>query len=261
MDREITQEDFSQATGFGRFCCVYLLADKKTIVKSGSTTRMTEAETMKFVRKHTKVPVPEVYNAYNDKKSGRVRIVMEYVEGERLDHVWDKFTADEKKSVTSQLRDYFDELRQISGSVIGSVDGSECRDVYFPEFEVYQGPYGPYENEAGFNQALVKAWSTGRDDPFTLMLCDVLCETMKDHGTVMTHNDLYPRNILVRGSEVVAILDWESAGFYPEYWEYCRALWRPDWESNWMKDRAVDKILKPYYKEVAVIWNTSYTFW
>jgi hypothetical protein len=30
------------------------------------------------------------------------------------------------------------------------------------------------------------------------------------------------------------------AGFYPEYWEYVKALYMPAWESEWIKDRAVE---------------------
>ncbi|KAK3305229.1 uncharacterized protein B0T15DRAFT_191610 [Chaetomium strumarium] len=41
---------------------------------------------------------------------------------------------------------------------------------------------------------------------------------------VFTHGDIRPVNILVRQDEggswtVVSIIDWESSGFYPKYWE------------------------------------------
>ncbi|XXH00871.1 hypothetical protein Hte_007222 [Hypoxylon texense] len=258
MGRIVTKEELAEATGYGPFCCVYRLADNKTIVKSGITTRLAEAEAMRFVRDHTSIPVPEVYNAYWDEESGRVRIVMEYIEGERLDYAWDKLTEEEKESVTGQLRNHFTELRKISGSFIGSVDGSACDDVYF---EDKPGVYGPYSDEDAFNRGIIQAWTTGHDDPWILNLCEMFRTTMKGHKIVMTHNDYYPRNILVRGSEVVAVLDWERSGFYPEYWEYCRALWRPDWDSSWMKEGFVDKVLEPYHKEYAVMQNTSYNIW
>jgi hypothetical protein len=38
----------------------------------------------------------------------------------------------------------------------------------------------------------------------------------------LTHGDLLPHNILVEGSKITGILDWETAGYYPEFWEYCR---------------------------------------
>jgi hypothetical protein len=38
----------------------------------------------------------------------------------------------------------------------------------------------------------------------------------------LTHSDLLPRNILVEGSKITGILDLETAGYHPEFWEYCR---------------------------------------
>ncbi|KAF9237454.1 hypothetical protein BU15DRAFT_48660 [Melanogaster broomeanus] len=37
-----------------------------------------------------------------------------------------------------------------------------------------------------------------------------------------THGGALPSNILVDGSRITAIIDWETAGFYPEFWEHCR---------------------------------------
>jgi hypothetical protein len=50
----------------------------------------------------------------------------------------------------------------------------------------------------------------------------------KDHHLVFTHGDLATHNILVRTHgdtcNIAAILDWECAGWYPDYWELTRAL-------------------------------------
>lgn len=82
-------------------------------------------------------------------------------------------------------------------------------------------------------------------------------EVMKHHSIVLTHNGFDPRNILVQGAKVVAILDWEFLGFYPKYWEYCKAVSCPDWEHPWNRGRAIDQILPPYHKEISVFWNAS----
>jgi tRNA A-37 threonylcarbamoyl transferase component Bud32 len=258
MDRIITNEELAEAAQFRPFCTARLLTDGKTIVKTGEDTRVAEATTMEFVRQHTSIPIPEVYNVYRDKESGFVRIVMEFVEGKQLDHAWVHFTDDEKESVIQQLRGYFQELRQIKGKFIGSVDGSACDDQYFSDD---LGGYGPYKDEPGFNQGLVKAWTKNRNDPYTLLLAKILVNVMEGHEIVMTHNDFAPHNILVRGSKVVAILDWEFSGFYPEYWEYCKALWRPGWDTPWIKNGVVERVLDPYLKEVSLILNTSSTIW
>ncbi len=35
------------------------------------------------------------------------------------------------------------------------------------------------------------------------------------------HEDLAPRNILVQDGRITVLLDWGSAGWYPEHMEYC----------------------------------------
>jgi aminoglycoside phosphotransferase (APT) family kinase protein len=258
--RRVTEEELSLATRFSDFSLARLLPDGKTVIKAGKTIRETEAHTMRFVRQRTSIPVPEVYNVYKDPNSGAVHIVMEYVEGQRLDEAWPTLTSQEKDAVLQQLRGYFRELRQIKADFIGSVDGTACDDQFLEDLESSRGPY---QTEAEFHQALAKAWLRGghEDDPFRRLLVKILFEVVgrEDHQFVLTHNDFAARNILVKGGAVVAVLDWEFAGFYPEYWEYCKALWRPEWDSAWIREGLVDKVLEPYLKEVALFMNTSFT--
>lgn len=51
------------------------------------------------------------------------------------------------------------------------------------------------------------------------MNCSAACPEANVH---LTHGDLLPQNILVEGSTITGIIDWETAGYYPAFWEYCR---------------------------------------
>lgn len=54
------------------------------------------------------------------------------------------------------------------------------------------------------------------------------------------HAELVPRNIIVDGTTITAIIDWATAGFWPEYWEYCN-MHNPNWSSpGW--DRVLELI-------------------
>ncbi|OTA68434.1 kinase-like protein [Hypoxylon sp. EC38] len=257
MARVISQSELEKAERFGEFTPVYKL-DSKTVVKSSKITRLAEAETMRFVRKHTSIPVPEVYNAYKDEESGHTRIIMEFIEGVELEEAWDKYSDAEKEHVINQLRGYMKELRELKGSFIGAIDGSWCDDHYF---DVERGGFGPFKSESDFNSGIVRALKTDHPYVHVDITCDLWQEIMKGHEIVLTHNDFAPRNILVQGSKVVAIIDWELSGFYPEYWEYCKALRRPDWESGWIKERALDRILDVWPKELAMVWCTTEIIW
>ena len=45
-----------------------------------------------------------------------------------------------------------------------------------------------------------------------------------EHDVVFTHGDLHFHNVIVKDGHISGIIDWECAGWYPEYWDYTRAL-------------------------------------
>ena len=53
----------------------------------------------------------------------------------------------------------------------------------------------------------------------------VVAAHARAHPLVFTHGDLMPRNVLVRGTAVAALLDWDAAGWFPAHWEYRQARW------------------------------------
>jgi len=65
---------------------------------------------------------------------------------------------------------------------------------------------------------------------------------------VFTHGDLCPDNILIRDGQVVGIVGWEAAGWYPEYWEYTTAwlgsMTRRSWQTS------LSQFLDPYPEEL-----------
>ncbi|PLB33735.1 aminoglycoside phosphotransferase family protein [Aspergillus candidus] len=59
--------------------------------------------------------------------------------------------------------------------------------------------------------------------------------------SVFTHADIAPRNVMVdEENRVTGLLDWEWAGWYPDYWEYAQIM-RPAFKgdcSEWMERTA-----------------------
>ncbi|KAI1125834.1 hypothetical protein F5Y10DRAFT_246234 [Nemania abortiva] len=66
----------------------------------------------------------------------------------------------------------------------------------------------------------------------------------------MPHGDLSGLNIIVRGDNVVGIVDWETAGWLPYYWEYSRA-WNVNLYNTLWQDE-VGKFLDPMPYELAM---------
>lgn len=230
------------------FVQVYRLGDDK-VAKVCDPPQLSEAEAMRYVRHNTSLPVPKIYDAYLDESSGCGIIVMEYVKGDVLRDVWGHLTGEQQSTILRQLEGYLTELRSVQGLFIGPVDGSSCYDPIFSE---ESGEFGPFKSEAEFNEGLVKAMKLLQENTWVDQVAKFV-RAIPPHGIVLTHGDLSPRNILIRGDQVVAILDWEFAGFYPEYWEYIKALFYPDWQSEWIMSGSVDKILQPWPLEHAVL--------
>jgi hypothetical protein len=213
---------------------------------------------MKFVRDNTTIPVPELYSCYKDDITGHVQIVTEYVEGEKLEKMWPIYTDSEKESVVTQLREYFCELRQVKGTFIGCADNTPCEN---PLFDDELGVYGPYKNEHEFNRGMITALKRAQEGPWVDLVCNMIKEHLTGNLIVLTHSDFAPKNILVKDVKAVAILDWEVSGYYPAYWEYVKVLRRPDWESQWSKDKAVERILQSFLKELSIMWNIRDIMW
>jgi len=73
---------------------------------------------------------------------------MEFIKGDRLEDVWDKFDMSQKKTIIEQVHDFFSQLRKIKGPFIRSIDRTACEDQLFIN---ELGGYGLYENESEFN--------------------------------------------------------------------------------------------------------------
>ena len=83
--------------------------------------------------------------------------------------------------------------------------------------------------------------------------------SLHKHSVILTHGDFRQRNIIVKDGNVTGIVDWELCGWYPEYWEFTKALYTWKWQNDW--DSFLVKILQPYYPEYAIHTFLVETLW
>ena len=214
------------------------------VIKSGDDLRAAEVASLRFIAERTTIPVPKVHDVQFDSNGKLTAITMEYMPGKRLDRVWKHLAASQKLAVVEQLKGYVAELRALKGTYIGSVGGGKAVSTNRSKVEG-----GPFENEALFNEFLCANIGPGLPGIVTDIARDSLAA--KGHEIVFTHADLAPHNILVDdrdGGLVTAVLDWDAAGWYPEHWEFVRALHMMKPLSDWSDHlRHVFPVL--YYKE------------
>lgn len=71
------------------------------------------------------------------------------------------------------------------------------------------------------------------------------------------HADLNLSNVLVSGNagdlKVSGVIDWEQAGWYPEFWEYCKMHLGMLWSHDWRASGWIERAARPYASELTVL--------
>ncbi|KAK4152943.1 kinase-like domain-containing protein [Chaetomidium leptoderma] len=195
----------------------------------GAKDHPNEALALRFVKANTTIPVPEVVSSDWD------RITMEYVDGQTLKQAWPVLTSDERSNIIAELRGYIAQLQTLGDISAGRLDGISIgrldgQGVVLPSIITRSG--GPFGTLTELHEWLVRP--PKRRTAQSIHWHQITSQLGADYPVVFTHGDLAARNILVRNGRIVAILDWEYAGWYPEYWDYVFALCgmdNIDWET------------------------------
>ncbi|PLB43311.1 hypothetical protein P170DRAFT_486173 [Aspergillus steynii IBT 23096] len=103
--------------------------------------------------------------------------------------------------------------------------------------------------------------------PASLEYKDPCRDLLPDDGAVtFSHADLHRGNIMISSSapfRVLAVVDWGQAAWYPDYWEYCKALytcwyedeWRRDWVNRFLSPRLLEpQVFSEYTMAIGAVW-------
>jgi len=155
----------------------------ETIIPRAPRERIeNEAASLLFIKDKTDIPVPEVYGLFED--SGACWLITEYIEGVDLATL----PEEQKLVVITELESHLAKLRGLKSSTIGGPTG-----IIAPPYRV----------------TLVT-----KQDTWNLR-----SPSNEEYG--FCHNDLSQNNVIVDPDtlRIKAIIDWEYAGFYPDFFE------------------------------------------
>ncbi|KAE8146324.1 hypothetical protein BDV25DRAFT_133022 [Aspergillus avenaceus] len=157
-----------------------------------------------LVSKHASVPVPELF--FTTFSHDHRHIEMALIPGSPLEGKWDML--DEK---------------ELKGLFQCAADGSTPRDLLLEDLK---DPARPLMNDPDLRARIFERFIHFGGRRYERQLPDLL---PRSDCTVYTHGDTAPRNILINEkNEITGILDWEYAGWYPDYWEYAQSPFRGD---------------------------------
>jgi len=181
-----------------------------------------EANALDLLFAQTTIPVPRVRRVVRGQ--GDFLIVMDYIPGPTLAHVWPTLSTWRKIRVAFTLRRYIRQLRRLKASATTppgplSAQGARiCVSPIFGSIFLHRGPFATYpEFSAFFNerhQIAMDNEKLRRDEPSRNDLFD------DSEPLVLTHQDLNLRNIIVGEDGRLWIIDWAWAGYYPPWFEY-----------------------------------------
>lgn len=155
-------------------------------------------------------------------------ICMEEIPGVQLKEVIDTFTSQQLKHIASQIRDILTEMHSVPAIKLGSVSGGPFRNSYFFPYAIK--PQSAWLKVPDFIDHYHQLLMTFGTEEYAK---ELLANFPRDCSIRFTHGDLVPRNILVDGSTITGIVDWSMAGFYPDFWEYCRMHDESEQSEGW----------------------------
>lgn len=141
-----------------------------------------EAESLKFIRRVTDIPVPNVLCDFED--DGAYYLITEYIDGIGMSEL----PEEQKETVFRELEGHLSTIRALKSKAPGGPSG-----IVIPPYRVMKAQDNDHWNLRQSNY-----------DEYTFC-----------------HNDLSQQNIIVDPNtlKINAIIDWEYAGFYPEFFE------------------------------------------
>ncbi|EPQ52152.1 hypothetical protein GLOTRDRAFT_95810 [Gloeophyllum trabeum ATCC 11539] len=215
---------------------------------SPATKMPSEIATIKFVRKHTEIPVPDIvaYDADSDGGVGGEWMVMEYVHGIPLIKAWATTSDAQRHKIVESVADVWADLLRLSFNQIGSLqeDGKDdfsvgpmtclpsnnSRDITPPD-PSHCGPFDSPKDwllavaarHLDFSQATV--CTAEERAPIDKVVEELLSNPrleaaaeLEISNIALHHIDMNVSNILVDHSDptrIVAVLDWEGARTVP----------------------------------------------
>lgn len=189
-----------------------------------------ELDGLKYVAQHTSIPIPRVHRTHGI--DGRLFIEMEYIQGATLGDIWASIEKEKKEEIIQQIAAYIHQLLLLEPpekGIVGSANLGPGLD-YRVGYRLF-GPFSSIDNFHSFLRGQIPL------EDSTKVYSEVVtkCHT-RQYRTCFTHADICLRNIIVRDDGVVVLVDWQFAGWYPEYWEFTKAHYGlyniPDWYSG-----------------------------
>ncbi|KAJ5584321.1 uncharacterized protein N7459_004121 [Penicillium hispanicum] len=176
-----------------------------------------ESANIQFLASKTSIPIPKIVEEWQE-DDGAYFLLAKRIRGQPLSELWPTMPWADRERVAKQTAEYLLQLRELHSDQMESIGGQPIYSAFlFPNG--YGIGHGPLSSDdelwAEMSLALAKV-----PEPIRLKLRQRM-PTAAPY--TFTHGDLTNVNIMVEDSNLAGILDWESSGYFPVWWEFTSA--------------------------------------
>ncbi|CAL1715436.1 unnamed protein product [Somion occarium] len=203
-----------------------------------------------FVAANTSIPVPRVLDVIDDQ--GSLFVLMTRLPGVKAAGMLEKLDEQGWRQFERDLQGWWHQLRSLvpPTNVVGSLLGSPSLQRRMS----MDRPIGPFDDISAFHHYLMtlcpEDQGTPPYDEFRRLA--PIKSFNKPHRLCFTHGDLVPHNLLMENGRLCGLVDFETSGWFPEYWDCTGTyLWGCLWSWSEWQD-AVTHIFPQYQDEIEV---------
>ncbi|KAG6015664.1 hypothetical protein E4U43_004973 [Claviceps pusilla] len=195
------------------------LLSEKYLAKGCMKYELDDGVTAMQVASQLDIRLPHVHRIVQ--QDNAFYCIMDRIPGIALDEAWPNLGWISSLRLAFQLRRVIHRMRSVTSVTAGSLPTGKCTSYFLDDsFRL------PFRATIHHVNAFLNFWAN-----FTSFTLEVK-KTPAEHAIcpksvfsysrpfVFTHHDLAPRNIILDPEGQLWIIDWDCAGFYPDFFEY-----------------------------------------
>lgn len=217
--------------------------------KECNRSHRNEATTLQIVGQCTSISAPLWVDEYEEEYPF---LIMTALPGQTLDSVFHRLSYPEREQLLKDLKSVISQVRSIpnrSSYAFANSFGGPLVDCRLPV-----GICGPFHLLSEFHAYLVHKLVRKETKD------NIAAVHARLYRPVFTHADLNPTNIIMDRGRLSGIVDWECAGFFPDYWEFTKLMYGTS-SSSMIRPFFHDAFIKGVYEEEleaeVQLWNDT----
>lgn len=223
-------------------------------VRGASAKEESEIATIRYLKQHTSIPVPEIYyqDLNPDNDIGAAFVLMERLPGRHLYKTWDGLSLDQKKVALSEIASVIVQFASLRFDKIGCLFEGGIGPIISP---CYDSPQGPFDSTVRYLQSFASPDSA--KSPVLAALFERIQKELEDFTRqnslpyleppfAMIHADFDAQNMLFSdssdglGPKLTGLIDFEYAHTGPVYYLYEYPIFIQD--VSWSKELYAENV-------------------